>query len=187
MSSSVIAAFSPLLSRRFYSSVSSSCLISTVLVSYLPVGCRAIAYLADGSRENSAKLCAAGALEAIMHAVKAHKAMAGTCKWGCRAISNLIEGGPESMSKFGASGACEAVIRLLKVHTANASVVVQACRAVAYLGLDEENKNMFRSIGNLSLPCIMLNIILKRYQLFRCIRDRSAVSGGEHRGAGCGY
>ena len=62
-----------------------------------------------------------GGVEAVVEALKAHRADGGVQEQGCRALSNLCFG-DENRRRAGSAGGVEAVVEALKAHSADARV-----------------------------------------------------------------
>ena len=74
----------------------------------------------------------AGAIEAVVAALRAHGANAAVQEQGCRALVNLCSNA-DNRVKAGGAGAIEAVVAALRAHGANAAVQEFGCLALVYI------------------------------------------------------
>ncbi len=91
--------------------------------------------------DNLPKAGGAGAVEAVVAALRAHSANAAVQEQGCWALRNICCNNADNQAKAGGAGAVEAVVAALRTHSANAAVQEQGCRALCNLCTDSaDNK-----------------------------------------------
>ena len=74
--------------------------------------------------DNKVKAGSAGAIEAVVAAMRAHASNAGVQEQGCRALINLTNNDANQV-KAGSAGAIDAVVAAMRAHASSASVQEQ--------------------------------------------------------------
>ena len=127
-----LAAVDEALQQRDYASIARLTRAATTAV-VCQAGCRALAVaLADDHVPTSEETL--HATEALVFALRAQPASAGTQQQGCRGLANLCKlasaAAPEARAVVGAGGAVEAVVAILPAHVERADVLDAACHAL---------------------------------------------------------
>eukprot|EP00218_Dolichomastix_sp_CCMP3274_P002825 CAMPEP_0170162002 /NCGR_PEP_ID=MMETSP0033_2-20121228/76878_1 /TAXON_ID=195969 /ORGANISM="Dolichomastix tenuilepis, Strain CCMP3274" /LENGTH=365 /DNA_ID=CAMNT_0010399627 /DNA_START=15 /DNA_END=1109 /DNA_ORIENTATION=- len=110
-------------------------------------GCAALRCLTANNDENRRTAGAAGAVEAVVAALRVHGSSAAVQTWGCWAMGYLTANNDENKRTAGAAGAVEAVVAALRVHGSSAAVQEQGCGAMRNLTANDENKRTAGAAG----------------------------------------
>ena len=88
----------------------------------------------------------AGAIEAVVAAMRAHGSNAEVQKQGCWALENMACDA-ENKVKAGSAGAIEVVVAAMRAHASNAGVQQRGCGALMNMTFNDENKVKAGSAG----------------------------------------
>eukprot|EP00232_Nephroselmis_pyriformis_P029495 CAMPEP_0182853632 /NCGR_PEP_ID=MMETSP0034_2-20130328/803_1 /TAXON_ID=156128 /ORGANISM="Nephroselmis pyriformis, Strain CCMP717" /LENGTH=286 /DNA_ID=CAMNT_0024984411 /DNA_START=92 /DNA_END=949 /DNA_ORIENTATION=- len=98
--------------------------------------CRALANLARDSPANRACAAEAGAVEAVVAAMRAHGGSADVQEWACSALLCISFGISANRVRAAEAGAVEAVVAAMRAHGGSTQVQKRACHALDNLTRD---------------------------------------------------
>ena len=99
--------------------------------------CWALLNLAANNADNTARIAAAGGIEAVVRVMGEHQANAAVMEQACAALTGLACL-TANRARIAAAGGIEAVVRVLGEHQANAAVMQEACGALCLIGFWDE-------------------------------------------------
>jgi hypothetical protein len=111
-------------------------------------GCWALESLVYSNAENWTRAWAAGGVEAVVAAMRAHASDARVQERGCWALESLVYSNAENRTRAGAAGGVEAVVAAMRAHASDARVQEHGCWALRNLGSNNaENKKRAGAAG----------------------------------------
>jgi hypothetical protein len=114
--------------------------------------CEAIAYLAFGNQKNKVRLRDAGALVAVMEALRGFCRSLFVVERGCRAVCELAKDNETNKDLLGANGVAEFLLIAVKAHNNSPALCEIALRAVCVLVQDHpHNRRLFGTLAACSM------------------------------------
>jgi hypothetical protein len=102
-------------------------------------------------RDNRDALAAAGGIEAVLAALRAHPGAANVQERGCLALGNLAASHAANQTAVAAAGGIEAVVAALRAHSGAANVQDYGCYALRLLAGTPARTAAIKRAGTIKL------------------------------------
>jgi len=104
--------------------------------------CAALGAMTRGNAQERTRAGNAGAVEAVVAAMTAHRQSEQVQRWACDALGHMTVCNVENQIRVGDAGGMDAVVSGMNVHSQSGQVQVMACAALcAALGALVQDKN----------------------------------------------